>query len=169
MPENPEFKNPYGTPVEQVIQSGTDMAQLLWRNVAEIKTLKDDLKGMLPDPSSWKHPENARKAVEAQLEWSERTLVRTTLDYMDARKDTLLAALSNTEIADTTVTIPTNKGMRKVALRACLEDAFKDIRKSVLRHDNAYFRQMRYFFEIQISGGQIPPFKTSNHEEAEAV
>jgi hypothetical protein len=147
----------------QAIESGTQMAHQMWNNVSELKALKTEIGELLPDKSSWTHPENARKAVDAQLDWSERTLVRNTLDYHDAKIAMCLAVLGDK--GNLPVTVQSKGGSKQITVRKLLEETFTDLRKSVLRHDNTYFRQMRYFFEIQVSGGKIPPFKTTDHQE----
>ena len=142
---------------QHLIASGTLMMQ-------EFAELYDKFSAILPDPESWKHPDKARKAVEGQMDWSERTLNRNTMDFVDKCRDHILITLKNSNLENHQVDYPTvdraknTMVMRKIPLKDLLLRGFKDIRQSVLRHQNAYFRQMRYFFEFQITGGQIPSF-----------
>lgn len=149
-----------------MMESGTQMVQQLWGNVAEYKKVASALDGfrkevqdMLPNKDSWKHPKKARIALSAQLDYAERTLVRNTLDYLDARRDSFMAqtyAIPGVRTAK--VTVMTKKGPMEVPFHKALEDHHTDIRKSILRHMNAYFRNVRYYTEILITGGEIPLF-----------
>jgi hypothetical protein len=130
--------------------------------VTEMGRIREDLQTMFPGRDSWRNPVRARAAVAAQLDYSERTLVRNTLDYLDARRDHLIETVSH--VRDGKVQVNNRGGAMEVSVREFVEHIFTDIRKSVLRHNNAYFRQMRYFMEIQVTGGQIPPFPNSNDE-----
>lgn len=152
--------------LEQFVASGSQMTQQLWRSVSDLKAFKSEVQDMLPNKDSWKHPEKARMALEAQLDYAERTLVRNTLDYLDAKRDSFMAqAYAIPGVRDAKVSIMTKQGPREVPFHKAVEDHHTDIRKSILRHMNAYFRMVRYYTEILITGGQIPSFTLGKSDE----
>ena len=150
----------------QTVASGTQMIQQLWNVCSDLKGFRSDVKDMLPNKDSWRHPEKAREAIEGQLDYAERTLVRNTLDYLDAKRDTFMAQVNAIPgLKNAKVTTMTRKGPVEVPFHKFVEDHHTDIRKSILRHDNAYFRMVRYYTEILINGGQIPPFRLDKDDD----
>ena len=158
-----------GSP-QEMLTSGTQVLNQLF-------SLQAMFQEMVPSPDSWKHPEKARDAVGAQMDWSERTLNRNTLDFVDKCRDHLLITMKTAGVDGHQVDVPmvdrsrNQVVMRKIPFRDLILRSFKDIRMSILRHQNAYFRQIRYFFEIQITGGQIPgfPYKEPAEEGYEVL
>lgn len=167
MPESMEVASGNGMLGLEFLQSGATMV----RELAPIIEKCVELSGFVPDPDSWNHPEKARVAVADQLDYAERTLVRNTLDYVDKARDYFLMSLEQAELADKPVKMmiynPRSRRseVREVTLHEAAVLNHADIRKSVLRHDNGYFRMVRYFFEMRITGGQIPPFPVRDQED----
>ncbi len=151
---------------ERTMASGSQMTQQMWRTASELMAFKDDIHDMLPNKDSWKHPVKAREALSAQLDYAERTLIRNTLDFLDAKRDAFMAqAYAVQGVRNCKVTVMTKKGPQEVPFHKAVEDHHTDIRKSILRHMNAYFRMVRYYTEILITGGQIPGFSLGTEDE----
>ncbi len=155
-----------------MIESGSHMVQQLWGNVSEFKKVsaefdafKREIKDMLPNKDSWKHPEKAREALREQLDYAERTLIRNTLDFVDAKRDALTSQLQAAGVANHKVTVPGKHGPAEVPLHKVLEDHHTAMRMSILRHMNAYFRNVRYYTEILITGGEIPLFALGSGDQ----
>lgn len=126
--------------------------------------LYDEVKSFLPDPESYRHPDKARPVLRSNMDWSERSLNRATMDFMDSKRDHLLSILKMSDMDGLEVTVPavdrrTNRQVdKKIPLRDVILRVFRDLRSSTLRHQNTYFRAQHYFVETLITGGEIPSF-----------